>query len=836
MFQLTHLKRAPMTQSVCVDKNNQKPRFLLLASTILAFLLAFAVANPVKAQTSEDQLNAVLAVITNYLLEVSGFELELNELRANPQTVTTSADATFSGQAENIEFCFVVAKNTGYQGGDLTITINGSPLSGSNSVTEGENCFVIPTNLQQAENVITFTANNGAVLLSFVGIGSASQSWLGLPSLVRSSWDERAVRKVLKIFAFGGHATDAQIDTWSYMFPQDAIAEMLNFDQHNRKLSPLAPGERYTEPATSHGTMQAFYEYIESPGSDIPIPVDDRESLGLDGWRFDSTYSRMIAMRGLNPFRQRIGFWETNYHLAVNRDAGVSRRQMARFYDNIMQAHEDRLPYHRVMAVAAKSAAPAMQYGHRRNEWVRRWVNGERIYVFQGNQDFAREIHQLYFGIFGVDDPAAHEDVTIPNTALMLTDMRVPYINDFGFALDVTFGTEDHYRDEFIAEYGPLNILGQTITGVDASAKIDNLFEISNLHAESLLNLPIMIISVLADDNLNETRRNQLRAAWAALGTNKDFLTFIHAYATSQMFHSPDQFKYLTSFERAYYLANKFNIDNIEAFFSNDNRVGREIDDVMESDNANEVFRPLHNVFGGQNSLEASDSAVAFEKNYNRTATQEGWQFQNALPVECSECDQGQPWKKDWSKVIPAKDGGYPADYVAEWLWEHVVGNFDNYTTLERAHLLAILGAKRGQNNQGTEEWWELDDRNVFFDINSLLCIRADRIDDGETNNSLSSMMAYDSWRDYCRNGDDGHTNYSPSEIAAFAFSFTGQDIESGNSQPLPFLRGLLDELAVTQVDLNSNNEIMRRRANESVQAALAFIFATPFIFAEGEQ
>jgi hypothetical protein len=204
--------------------------------------------------------------------------------------------------------------------------------------------------------------------------------------------------------------------------------------------------------------------------------------------------------------------------------------------------------------------------------------------------------------------------------------------------------------------------------------------------------------------------------------------------------------------------------------------------------------------------------------------------------VECDECDQGQAWTKDWTKVIPTKNGGYPAGYVAEWLWEHVVGNFDNYTTLERAHLLAILGAKRGQNSEGTEYPWEWNDRYLFFDINNLLCIRADRIDDGENDNSLNAMMAYESWRDYCRIGDDGHEYYSPSEQAAFTFTFTGHDIETGNTEPLPFLRGLLDELSQSQVDLNSNNEVLRRRANESIHTALAFIFATPFIFAEGEQ
>ena len=39
---------------------------------------------------------------------------------------------------------------------------------------------------------------------------------------------------------------------------------------------------------------------------------------------------------------------------------------------------------------------------------------------------------------------------------------------------------------------------------------------------------------------------------------------------------------------------------------------------------------------------------------------------------------------------------------------------------------------------------------------------------------------------------------------------------------------------AEVDVGLTQSDPIERRRANERVQAALAFIFATPFVFAEG--
>lgn len=810
---------------------NLRPKLLSCTGLIL---VCFSATN-VHAQQSADRMKmaAVLSIVTNYLLderkepipqpEGLGVVLSRNQISPITYVIDSSEQiyAEFELQQGTVELCFYITANQVINPAiALTVEVNGE----QKPARVGENCYVFTDSIQREINYVSLRVNTPGVeiTLTTLELATTNQSQLGLPSTSRSSWSERSVRKVLNVFAFGGHATDSQIIAWADMRPQEAIVEMLNFSEHNLKLSPLVQGERYTSVASAHGTLGAFYQHIGSPSSNIPVPLDARDYLDIDGYRFASTFGRMVAMRGLNPFRQRIGFWETNYHLATNRDAGVSREQMVRYYDDIMEAHEDRLPYHEVIGVAAKSAAVAMQYGHRRNQWVFR--NGE--FVCECNYDFAREIHQLFYGIFGANDPN-HEDGTIVETGKMLTDMRVPYIEDFGFDVEVTFEADDHHT-------GSLTILGQTVSGANASAKIDNLMPISMQHPESLQNLPVMIIEVLADDNLSETSKNQLRSSWASMGQNKDFLAFIQAYATSTLFHSAGQRKYLTSFERAFLLANKFNINNIEAYFSNDyffnGRVGLEIDDVMEGDNASEVFSPLHNVFGGQNSSEASDSAVAFEKNYNRSATQEAYQFGNALPVECDECDQGSAWAKDWSDVIPATGNGYPASYVAAWLWRHVFGNFDHYTELERAHLLAILGTDRELSVHS----YHLDDTYTYYDLNSLLCLRDDRLDDGQTNNSVAQMLTYDSWNDYCRNGDDGHADYSPSELAAFSLTFNGNALQTSSADPYPYLRGVVNELAVRQIEFNSGNEIKRRRANERVQAALAFIFAGPFVFAEG--
>jgi len=322
---------------------------------------------------------------------------------------------------------------------------------------------------------------------------------LTLSRLTRSGWDEDAVRKVLRIFAFGGHATSAQIRVWANMRPLIAIQEMLNFDEHNLQLSPLNSTERYRQTATQYGQFSDFVEnFLSSPASDIPIS-------------------------------QMVGFWETNYHLAVNLDTNVDARDMMAFYDIIMNAHESGVPYQRVLAEAAKATAPTAQYGHDNNEWI----NGTCFC----NDDFAREIHQLYFGIFGEGDEEHHENVTIPNTASMLTGMKIRARNQNGnFRGDRVYQT---LFDPQTHRQGPINILRQNITGTTPFERIDNLAEISIEHPDSLFNLPVLIIEGIADDNLNDVRRNQLRRAWASMGNNKQFLEFIRAYAVSEMFHGP---------------------------------------------------------------------------------------------------------------------------------------------------------------------------------------------------------------------------------------------------------------------------------------------------------
>ena len=768
-------------------------------------------ARPVQAAPSDEELVSIINTINMLLLlEEESLILELNEVDDQSVGVKGSFTTTFEGQGEDLEFCFVVSSREVLNSGALTLRINGVELSGAAQPVLGENCYTIPAGLQVEENTIEFATTNGvSVTVSHAGISQINRDALGLASLSRSGWTEKSVRKVLKIFAFGGHATDKQIQAWANTAPQAAIEEMLNFDQHNLKLSPLSLSERYRQTAARYGEFTDFVEnYLSSLSANTPINPDERERFGLNGYAFDDSLPYMITVRGLNPFRQMVGFWETNYHLAVNLDSNVNNIEMAEFYDVIMRAHESGVPYQRVLAEAAKAAAPAAQYGHENN----RWING----ICLCNDDFAREIHQLYFGIFGEGDEEHHENVTIPNTAAMLTGMPVlfderPDPENPGETIRVphnyvTPNTNEHH-------VGPVQILRNTINGGNAFQKIDALVEFSIEHPESLRNLPVYIISSIADDNLNPARENQLRQAWASMGSNKQFLTFIRSYAISDLFHGPQQRKYLNSFWRTFYKANKFNLQNIEALQAGrSHRLGRPIDAILRNEEV-QVFRPTHNVFGGQTSQEASDSSSIFETNYNESTDHDyRWRIAQA----CEDCDQGSSWVKDWGEVIPSTNGVYRVDQVANWLWNHAVGNFDNYTPLEHAHLVTLLAAVIGGNDEHA------------LDLSLLMCIRADRIERGESPNNLSDLLG----NAYRRCRHDENDLFSDVELAALNKSYTVDEI-TNNGTNTPHIPALISELGARTLALRSSNERERIEANNRISFALAFIFATPFVFAE---
>ena len=54
----------------------------------------------------------------------------------------------------------------------------------------------------------------------------------------KKDWDEAHVRRILRAFAYGGQASDNQIQIWANMSASDAVQQMLSFDTTNPRLSP----------------------------------------------------------------------------------------------------------------------------------------------------------------------------------------------------------------------------------------------------------------------------------------------------------------------------------------------------------------------------------------------------------------------------------------------------------------------------------------------------------------------------------------------------------------------------------------------------------------------
>jgi hypothetical protein len=100
-----------------------------------------------------------------------------------------------------------------------------------------------------------------------------------------------------------------------------------------------------------------------------------------------------------------------------------------------------------------------------------------------------------------------------------------------------------------------------------------------------------------------------------------------------------------------------------------------------------ELFRPIHNVFGHQTGLEASNDPGIFKEAYNNSI-ERYWSFTRSEKREDN-------WQKEWESVIPRGEGDtYRVRDVAEWLWNRFVADgLINFGTLERAHVYSLLGS-----------------------------------------------------------------------------------------------------------------------------------------------
>jgi uncharacterized repeat protein (TIGR02543 family) len=581
-------------------------------------------------------------------------------------------------------------------------------------------------------------------------------------------WSGTAVRKVLQTFAWGGFATDDQIALWAAMPPTDAIAEMLTFEPVNEKLSPseddgLAEVIAAFTPQGG-GQLEGIARYFAQDPDEL-IDPERRLRFALDSYPAPA-YSWDIAARarGLNTFYHRVGFWETNYHMTTNQSAGVAPHPTIRHYDNIMAKLSSGAPYHEVLAQGALNSAVAYQYGHNFNAWDS--VKGE----FRGNEDFAREFHQLFFGILGevaFGGEAYHEDhelISISNTARALTGMAAYYRIDGMVNLSPTGfpDVEVDFEEELHLHHHPsLEILDTFISGANAKDKIEALAEVAIDHPESLHNLPVIIASGLADDNLSEEGKSLIREMWSG-PTNRTLLDFLRRYAVSDLFHSAERLRYHSSYDRNLFIHNRMQISNRELYSDvlgqNPLFVTWETEHIVP-------FNPVHNVFGQQTSVEAFNDPDVFENAYNKS-TEDISYYERGFASEFFGM-------REWQVMIPPdEDGVWRVKTVSRYLWQRFIADgLKHFGPLEEAHIYAILGARGGSV---AEEGMDL---GLFLDE------------------------------------DEPERVYVVEEL-----------------QREPILSRIVT-LGQVELDLGAASRTTRMRPNDCIQRAIAFIAATPYAF-----
>ena len=491
------------------------------------------------------------------------------------------------------------------------------------------------------------------------------------PVVSDADWDESAVRQVLHVFAFGGHAPDAQISAWADMDPRLAVREMLILDPRHDKLSPPDPLDSLAEKG---GTLEGIRAFWAGDDPDNLIPPDFRELFDDSNPNIriaaEITWAMAATKFGVNPVRLRMGLFETNYHLVVHQLLGnVADRSMIRYFDDIVNALASDANYEDVLTTAALSAAIATHYGHRENVYV----NGE----FFGNEDFGREYNQLFFGILGVDDPAYHEAVTVKNMARALSGIRVPYTSA-GFAPVATYSPLLHDPND-------LEILHTFVSGATAREKLLALSDVAINHPESLANLPVKIIGELADDRLTDADKAAIRDAWAAMGPEKKLMRFLQDYATSPLFLGPGRVKLLSTLERHFLVQNLMILNQLESYLN--------LYDFFSYAEAEgvQVFKPVSNVFGNQRGRDAAASSEIFRAVYN-ASTQNWYRFANPR----MDLDDGGEWEKDWRQAFARPAGGYTVGAAARWLWQRFIADgLDHFGPLERAEVYALLAEGR---------------------------------------------------------------------------------------------------------------------------------------------
>jgi len=526
----------------------------------------------------------------------------------------------------------------------------------------------------------------------------------GLKPLRRSDWNESAVRRVLQAFAFGGHATDAQVGEWAQMKPDQAVVEMLTFRAVNRRLS--APGDG--APDFQCTSMTALQQLWGSDEPANPVRQSDRsyysmlnDDLGqLSPIGLYLTWPRAMQTRGCNLFLHKVAFYLTNYHASIHvQNAGVGL--IRDYYDDTVKALLKSSNFEDLMYQAAVNGAVALAYGH-----FSSYVHPV-THEFFGNDDFAREYFQLLFGIEGtLEDPEYHEGITIKNNARLLTGMMLDMeperfgsvvrrdwlLTEIDFSDHVDAAGRDVYNRSAHIDFrnGPqscLEILHRQVCGATAKDKLRMLGAIAASHPESLANTPLKLVRFFGDTAITPEEAEGLRAAWKDAGM--DILLFLRAYAISRQFHDGDSFKYWSAFERNLIIQNAATLDNEEAF-AKPFFLGPAL--PMLEQNAL-VFAPIRDVFGGQTGNDAANDRFGFRSAWSQNVDRPEALGTTEQLYRLAEDGVPRWWRKDWSTVIPPNAAGeYVVSDVAQWLWQRFIADGGtHFDLIAQAQVHALL-------------------------------------------------------------------------------------------------------------------------------------------------
>jgi hypothetical protein len=526
----------------------------------------------------------------------------------------------------------------------------------------------------------------------------------GLTAVSDAQWDPVAVRRVLQNFAFGGHASDTQIQMWADMRPQLAISQMLNFDWVNARLSQPDLGDGTAALCHSLTELQTLWG-SEDAGN--PVSSADRgyysllgpnTTLSPSGLYF--TWSRAMYTRGCNQFLHKMAFYLTNYHASIhiqNAGTGLIRD----YYNDTLTALNAGEDFVGLMFNAARNGALAFAYGHAAN-----FVHPQTG-AFSGNDDFAREYFQLLFGIEGTtEDSEYHEGVSIENNARLLTGMAPDLVQDrfdsvsrldwlytdidFTDHVDSTgrriFNRSVHF-DFRLGAASCLEILHRSVCGATAEDKLRALGPIAASHQESKASIPLKLVRFFADTVITPVEAESLQTAWH--DADFDLLRFIRVYAISTQFHDPSTWKYWSAFERNLIVHNATVLDNEESFakpFFTDPL-------IRMSQQGAIPFAPVRDVFGGQTGNDAANDRFLFKIAWSGNV-----EFTEALAQvstfpQRDDTDLVPQWNKDWSSIIPPDSRGeFRVHHVADWLWNRFIADGGaQFDVLARAQVYSLL-------------------------------------------------------------------------------------------------------------------------------------------------